>query len=121
MLGGFDMVWLHRSPIPVGRRGVFYVLKATYLRGAPRGRGGGSQPPTIIFPSQSVDISSKDDLTVSILFSTNLGVVPTAATTVLTLLQGFLQQYPANLNSCLCKIWQGCYFIRYERVLYVVL
>ncbi len=23
----FDMVWLYRSPIPVGRRGVFYAFK----------------------------------------------------------------------------------------------
>jgi hypothetical protein len=45
-----------------------------------------------------VDISFKDDVTVSFMASTDLGVVPTAATTVLTLLQGFLQKYSANLK-----------------------
>jgi hypothetical protein len=37
------MVWLYRSPIPVGRRGVFYLFKF-FLPAFAALRGGGSAP-----------------------------------------------------------------------------
>jgi hypothetical protein len=43
----FDMVWLHRSPIPVRRRGVISSFKLFLLAFATRkggGRGGGRHP-----------------------------------------------------------------------------
>jgi hypothetical protein len=39
----FDMVWLYRSPIPVGSRGLFYSFNDFYLP-ALRLEGGGSAP-----------------------------------------------------------------------------
>ncbi len=40
-----DMVWLHRSSIPVGRRGAFYLFKLFLPAfAALRGRGGGGEP-----------------------------------------------------------------------------
>jgi hypothetical protein len=41
----FDMVWIHRSPIPVGRRGVnFLVQMISTCLAARRGRGSGVHP-----------------------------------------------------------------------------
>ncbi len=70
------MVWLNRSPIPVGRRGVISSFKWFLHAFATRwGRGVGRYPvttppppalpqPPFVFPSWSMDISFKDDVTV---------------------------------------------------------